>query len=443
MLPLLPLPQSLRRNWRFGVVGLLVLCAATMHGQVAAPLAGASLPGSPGLADVSAATGLALAVAFEADADSSATSDRALALSAPVIAMQPADRTVPEGAPATFSVSVDRSDVAALSFQWRVDGIAIPGANTASYTIGAAGPADAGDYTCDVQTGEGAQTSRPATLTVIPAAQTSRFVNFSAVTSVDAAGPEAMLGYAVGGAGTSGAKSILVRAVGPSLARFGTPHPNPAPRIELFTGATKTGENDHWDGQAAVTEAAARVGAFPLGASDSADAAMLIDAAGHSSITIKISGQAGATGVVLAEIYDATPAAAVTMATPRLVKFSALERVAAGANVSVGFVIAGQTPKTVLVRVVGPALTDLGVAAALPDPVLTLFQGVTPIAVNDNWGGTATLQSAFGSVGALALDPSSKDAALVMTLANGSYAVQASEASNAGGIALVEIYELP
>jgi hypothetical protein len=46
-------------------------------------------------------------------------------------------------------------------------------------------------------------------------------------------------------------------------------------------------------------------------------------------------------------------------------------------------------------------------------------------------------------VGAFALTPGSRDAALLTTLAPGSYTVQVSGADGGTGEALVEIYEVP
>jgi hypothetical protein len=282
----------------------------------------------------------------------------------------------------------------------------------------------------------------PTLPSVTATAPAARFVSFSTVTALETSRASTTIGFAVGGAGTAGTKPILVRAVGPSLARFGTPDLNRDPKIELFSGPTKIAENDNWNGQPFVIEAAARVGAFPLSSNRSADAALVLDA-GHSDLTIKVSGQRGATGEVLTEIYDATPSSTVTAKTPRLINFFVLKSVPADSNVSAGFVIAGKAPKAVLIRVLGPALADFGLSEAMVDPVLTLFQDVSPIATNNGWGGTAGLKTAFASAGATALDPDSKDAALLITLAPGSYAVQASAASNAAGAVLMEIYEMP
>ena len=62
-----------------------------------------------------------------------------------------------------------------------------------------------------------------------------------------------------------------------------------------------------------------------------------------------------------------------------------------------GFVIYGDTPITVLIRGIGPRLTDFDVTGVLADPQIDLFLQGNPVAIqhNDNWGGPSTLTDAF------------------------------------------------
>ena len=115
-----------------------------------------------------------------------------------------------------------------------------------------------------------------------------------------------------------------------------------------------------------------------------------------------------------------------------------------GPGVTAGFVIAGSTARTVLVRAIGPTLAGFGVGGAVADPRLALFSGQTQIAANYNWGGGSTLSAAFTQVGAFALAADSRDAALLQTLQPGAYTVQVTSVNPAlTGVALVEIYEVP
>ncbi len=131
-------------------------------------------------------------------------------------------------------------------------------------------------------------------------------------------------------------------------------------------------------------------------------------------------------------------------AVPPSDNFAARGRVGTGADVLVaGFSVGGPRSKTVLIRGVGAALAGLGVTGNLADPRLELYRGQTLIDSNDNWAGTTSLSALAASRGAFPLAAGSADAALLVTLAPGTYTAIVSGAGNASGIALLEIYEVP
>jgi hypothetical protein len=71
---------------------------------------------------------------------------------------------------------------------------------------------------------------------------------------------------------------VLVRAVGPSLAKFGVPAPHADPWLAVKRGTQTVVGNDDWSNQPnadRVAAAAARVGAFPLETA-AFDAAVLV-----------------------------------------------------------------------------------------------------------------------------------------------------------------------
>ena len=141
---------------------------------------------------------------------------------------------------------------------------------------------------------------------------------------------------------------------------------------------------------------------------------------------------------MIAEVYDADSAVA-----PRLINVSVLKPLEAGGKLTAGFVLRGNTARTVLIRAVGPGLAVVGIGAGfVPDPQLALFAGPAKTMENDNWGGDAQVNLAAGRVGAFALPAASKDAVLLATLAPGEYSAEVS-ALGGGGLALVEIYEVP
>lgn len=86
---------------------------------------------------------------------------------APAISTQPVGLAVNPGQTATFAVAASGSGP--LSYQWRRDGINLPGANGPVLTIGSAQPGDAGNYTLVVSNGTGSATSNAAGLVVIAA----------------------------------------------------------------------------------------------------------------------------------------------------------------------------------------------------------------------------------------------------------------------------------
>lgn len=107
----------------------------------------------------------------------------------------------------------------------------------------------------------------------------------------------------------------------------------------------------------------------------------------------------------------------------------------------VGFAITGTEPKTVLIRLAGPALNPYGVNGN-SDPTMTIFRGSQAIGVNDNWQTSPEILAAVESTGAFPFEIGSKDAAVLMTVNPGSLTVHAN--SNVpGGESIVEIYEVP
>jgi hypothetical protein len=115
-------------------------------------------------------------------------------------------------------------------------------------------------------------------------------------------------------------------------------------------------------------------------------------------------------------------------------------RVETGDNVGIGgFIIRGTTPKHVLIRSIGPSLTQFGVTAPLADPILKLYaSGPSPIAVNNNWRDTQ--EQAIKDTGIPPHDD--LESAIDITLTPGSYTAIISGNNGGTGVALVEVYDL-
>ena len=373
----------------------------------------------------------------------SASASFSLVGSSVAFSAQPQDQTIAAGGNVTFRAAA--TGLGAVSYQWRKDGVGIAGATTGTLTLNALTAAQAGLYDVVVTDALGATASVAGRLTVSAVAiqEVSRIANLSIRTSAGTGAQTLIVGFVIGGAGTSGTKPLLVRGVGPTLAVFGVPGVLADPKVELYSAtAVKLFENDNWN--AADAAIFSSVGAFVLTAG-SRDAALYNGALPSANYTAQLSGVGGGTGVVLAELYDVTPGATFGAATPRLINVSARALSGTGADVLIaGFVITGPGAKTVLIRAIGPTLAVFGVPGVLADPKLELFNvaGVKT-QENDNWGGTTALSAAFRAVGAFGLDGASRDAALLATLPPGAYTAQVSGVAGGTGVALVEVYEVP
>ena len=264
----------------------------------------------------------------------------------------------------------------------------------------------------------------------------SRLVNLSTRGFI-AAGADLTVGIVTRG----GTRSLLLRGIGPGLGAFGVPGVLADPRLDVIPGGAvvPTTVNDDWAPESTSAAAFAAVGAFALqaGSKDSA----VITSIASGTMTARISATApAASGIALAEIYDRDLSAA-----GGLINLSTLGFVGVGAqSLAPGFVIGGDTVKTLLVRAVGPGLAQFGVTGVLADPQLDVVPlGTnTRITGNDNWGSDPALSAAFTAAGAFALPAGSRDAAILLRLAPGAYTVNVSGVGNTTGRAIVEIYDL-
>lgn len=241
----------------------------------------------------------------------------------------------------------------------------------------------------------------------------------------------------------SGEVSILLRAVGPTLADFDVSSTMADPSLSL-TPAPSSGSNQNNDWQDADGATAidfSRLGAFAL-RDGGADAALLATLATGPS-TAAIGSSESVNRVVLTELY-LDPASSAG----KLTNLSTRAPVGTGDGRLIGgFVITGDSPRRCLIRAVGESLSEFGISSPLIDPQLQIFpsDSITTIATNDDWnnGPSAGAVSAEGGrVGAFTLNGNSRDSALVVTLAPGGYTAVVSGVAETTGIALVEIYLL-
>jgi hypothetical protein len=126
----------------------------------------------------------------------------------------------------------------------------------------------------------------------------------------------------------------------------------------------------------------------------------------------------------------------------RIINLSARSSITNESSILIaGFVVGGTGSKQVLMRGIGPSLSQFGVADALPQPVLSLYEGPTLEASDMSWGGGAALSQAFTQVGAFPLAANSADAAILLPLAVGPYTAQLAGSNGTNGVGLAELYD--
>lgn len=299
------------------------------------------------------------------------------------------------------------------------------------------------------QPGSDTYAAAPDAMLAFTAVPVTRLVNLSSrlrVSGRDAAGAS-VAGFVVGG---SSAADVLIRAAGPALAAYGITDPLASPRLQVFAADGRlVGANRGWGGDADVAAAGRSVGAFPFPAGSS-DAALIVSLP-PGAYTAQVTSETD--GTALIEVYDLRSLAAVPL--KHLVNVSTRGAVAGTTDpVIAGFVVTGAGPKQVLIRAVGPGLAAFGVADALRDAGLNVYDaGGRRVAMNDNWGVPQSVPGMSGpftaddlaaaalQAGAFALARGSADAAVIVTLPPGAYTAVATGANGTAGSVLVEVYE--
>jgi len=227
-------------------------------------------------------------------------------------------------------------------------------------------------------------------------------------------------------------KTVVLRALGPSLGGFGVPNILADPVLRVYDSSqTLIATNDNWqsDPNHAAVESN---GLAPGNLSESATAQTLAPGA----YTVIVTGKDTTPGVGLVELYDLSPLSNSTSQN-----MSTRGSVGTLDNVLIsGFIIGDVDSATVILRALGPSLASLGVSGVLSDPTLTIYDSSgSVIATNDNWldGTTASLVQKNGLAPS---DPS--ESALVLHLPAGKYTAIVSGANGTTGNALVEVYHL-
>ena len=261
------------------------------------------------------------------------------------------------------------------------------------------------------------------TLSAIPPA--TNITNISARASVQTGDGVTIAGFIVNG---TDSKTVVLRGLGPTLTGAGVTGVLADPFLSLFDGSGNVlwNNNDWKDSQQAAIQA---TGLAPPNDLESAILRTLVP----GNYTAILSGRNGTTGIGLVEGYDVA-----TGAVAELTNVSTRGFVGTGKAVMIGgFITSGSTQ--VVVRGLGPTLTQFGVSGTLADPVVTLVDGNgNVVQTNDNWKNTQ--QAAIQATGLA--PPNDLESAMVVTVATGRYTAILSGKAGGTGIALVEVYKV-
>jgi sugar lactone lactonase YvrE len=241
----------------------------------------------------------------------------------------------------------------------------------------------------------------------------------------------------------SAPKKLVIRALGPSLSNFGIAAPLMDPVLELRgANGSLIASNDNWKINDATHQSQqAAISATGLAPSDDRESVLQAELA-PAQFTAIVRGTGNTTGVAIVEVYDVNETA-----DSRLSNISTRGVVGAGADVMIGgFIVgSGNGAAKLLIRAIGPSLTQFGVAGALTDPTLSLRNANgAEIAQDDDWSlvinGDDANMKAIQNTG---LAPSDDhESAILTTLPNGNYTAIVAGYNGGTGVGLVEVYNL-
>jgi hypothetical protein len=310
----------------------------------------------------------------------------------PVIASHPVSQSRTSGTSVDFVVAA--SGTPAPAFQWRKNGVSLPGATAATLRLHSLTTNDEATYTVVVSNRLGSVTSKPATLTI----QAPPQITLQPVSQSASAGSNV---------------KFIVGATG-----------RPAPTYQwLRNGVPIAG---------ATAATLSLVEAMP-------------EAAGAYSVVVR-----NAAGSVVSSPAQLTVTAPV-YGEFRVGGGSAAKELYISQNLTrdtdaleVTLVVQGSTAQKILVRAIGPSLGAFGMGSVLADPRIAIYSGTTVLHTNDNWKWTSMLMAVTQQVGAFPLpNPGTKDAVVIAELPPGAYRVRVTSADDGTGTVLLQLFHVP
>ncbi len=246
----------------------------------------------------------------------------------------------------------------------------------------------------------------------------------------------------------SGPKRVVIRAIGPELSQYGIPNPLADPTLELHDGnGALIASNDNWQttiiGGIITQDQVQDIQNSGHAPGDPSESAIIANLpAGNYTAIVR--GVNSTTGVALVEVYDLSPDADSILGN-----ISTRSLVQTGDNVMIGgFIVQGTTPKSVIIRAIGPELSQYGVPNPLADPTLELHDGNGAlIASNDNWqttiiGGIITRDQVQDIQNSGHAPGDASESAIIANVPPGNYTAIVRGVNSTTGVALVEVYDL-
>jgi hypothetical protein len=237
-------------------------------------------------------------------------------------------------------------------------------------------------------------------------------------------------GFIITGAAS---KKVVLRGIGPSLGNFGLADVLADPVLELHGSGGSLASNDNWkDGQRSQIEGT------PFQPGDDRESVIMatLPPAAYTAI---LSGQNQTTGVALVELYDDDG----QVSDSALANISTRGFVRSGENVMIGGFILGSASgnMNIVIRGLGPSLSQAGLSNVLPDPTIELHDGNGSLLIsNDNWMDDPVSAAQLSASG---LAPhAANEAAIFTSLLPGAYTAILAGKNGSTGIGLVEIYSL-
>lgn len=268
------------------------------------------------------------------------------------------------------------------------------------------------------------------TPTATPGTSASHLANISTRMKVGTGQNVLIGGFIIKG---SQSKTLMLRAIGPSLTFSGVANVLANPVLELHdsTGAV-IASNDDWQDSAQASQIQ-QSGIAPTNPMESA----ILITLSPGSYTAVVSGYGSTQGNGLVEAYE------MQTNSTRLVNISTRGRVGSGSEPMIGgLIVQGSTAKKVIIRGLGPSLgTGAGaITDALADPILELRDASgNLLAVNDDWGNS----SQAGEIVASTIPPvNAQESAIVATLGAGNYTAILRGVDDTSGVGLVEVFDL-